>query len=707
MYVKEALSRIEMNQLPELSDYSVLQLIKEDEFYYEPPITEVSRDENSKFILFSAPGAVGKTALARYIAKNYNGFYWNVAKSRLNDTAFAGVVSHAVGIGKGAVQDSLYASMKNGKCLFVLDSFDEACLISGRDGVKSFLCEIGNILQDSTSLTPTIILTARTDMAQFILESCRENDFGVTHYSVDYFNEKDALDFVEQFFSFNNHPLTQSWKSQVERYLEEIKSRLGQDSNRIRSFIGYAQVLTILCKQIEKYYYFDETPPESLALSVPVERDNNLIYNIIQELINREQKKLEHFRDGIRAKYIERGIVDVVDNLYNKQEQLVRLQYFLCLESADPNMIALDDYAPSTALLPEDQEEYLTLLRDWLPLHVFLQAKTIMPVFLDYLLAESLIDPKELGLFVTHFQENNVLPSRVFADCYLELNHWRVNSEHIYYLTAAFFSLAGAKSKEVQCEISTKDTDKLFLTFCNDELEQRPIEIEKESKDSPLVLNRAENLFIDVPGAVVLESGIFADVVVRDTYLECDELYFNANSVVFESYSDEHTDVIAHNLVNRKPGVKITIHGTKRLKVNFPNCTSPTSGQETGNDPKRLFFEFNQYWHAFEDEPENEVPETAFQRFAYGLQCVLEEFRGDRYGNPAKFKARIDKVCRGPLKSSVLGFLIDRGVIEETRLLYILRNEESLHISRNAVLNRDENQLKYAFDQYSIWMKKQ
>lgn len=49
-----------------------------------------------------------------------------------------------------------------------------------------------------------------------------------------------------------------------------------------------------------------------------------------------------------------------------------------------------------------------------------------MPVFYDYLLAESLLDP-DLSLLVNEYKSK--LPTRVFMDCYLSLNDGCVNSE--------------------------------------------------------------------------------------------------------------------------------------------------------------------------------------------------------------------------------------------------------------------------------------
>ena len=172
MKLEEVLSTIKKCDIPNLQNYSTLQKINTKEFYYPSPLRQIRSEIDSRVILFSAPGAVGKTALAKHIAYNYGGLYWNVALKPIGGTSFAGEITHAVGVGHGTQQDELYRRLKCGESLFILDSFDEAALISRRDGIKDFVSEIGEILSDATA--PSIIMTARTEMAKFICDVCSE-----------------------------------------------------------------------------------------------------------------------------------------------------------------------------------------------------------------------------------------------------------------------------------------------------------------------------------------------------------------------------------------------------------------------------------------------------------------------------------------------------------------------------------------------------
>lgn len=105
--------------------------------------------------------------------------------------------------------------------------------------------------------------------------------------------------------------INQKQERRIEEYIEQIKLHLGDNSNR-KYFIGYAQVLCILARQIELEYSVDKTL-SNLHKMIQPSSSNYLIYDIIQQLILREQDKLQHFKDSIREKYVSLHI-----SLYSK-----------------------------------------------------------------------------------------------------------------------------------------------------------------------------------------------------------------------------------------------------------------------------------------------------------------------------------------------------------------------------------------------------
>lgn len=702
MKLEEVLGAIKKCDIPNLQNYSTLQKITTKEFYYPSPLRQIRSEIDSRVILFSAPGAVGKTALAKYIAYNYGGLYWNVALKPIGGTSFAGEITHAVGVGHGAQQDELYRKLKCGESLFILDSFDEAALISRRDGIKDFVSEIGEILSDATA--PSIIMTARTEMAQFICDVCSEIGLKISCYEIDYFEELEASKFIAEYLRFNKIFLNQKQIENIDAYINKIKQHLGAENNP-RTFIGYAQVLSILAKQIEAEH---KTNLELEGLPALVQSKDNhwLIYDIIQELILREQRKLDQFKSSIRHKYIPLHKAYVVDSLYGKQEQLIRLQFLVSTNSVDA--ISIDDYTICAELLPEDQSTYLDLLKDWLPQHVFLCNNKVLPIFCDYLLAESLLN-SDLEIFAEEYQSK--LPTRVFMDCYLSLNNNCVKSEHIYYLDLAFSSQAETGST-AYCDISCIDTDdestddnlSLYLTLTSNAPEKESSLFIRIIRDmnSPICLCRAENMSVTVGGKVILSPSFLSDVTIRKSSIECDELEFNAPEVIFETYGDEENHLIVHNTITRQAGGKITVKGTKKLKVELP-----AEGLE---QYKKTFYEFLQYLHEISADTENANCCDDIEQYVHALKKVLEQFKVDRYdGDPAKFKEKIDARCHTGCKSRVLAFLKAEGLIYEDGIMYkaSLKKMDSMKISRVAYNHFDFKQLQYSYEIYQTWFSAQ
>ena len=693
MQLYEALTEIKKCCVPELEDYSTLQIITEEDFFYPAPLRQIQKDEQSRFILFSAPGAVGKTSLAKYIAHEYGGLYWNLSSTQLGGRAFAGEIAHAAGLGRGGERlDTIIRDLKQGKALFVLDAFDEAALISSRDGLKDFLLEIGNALDGAES--SSIILTARTEKAKEICSVCAEFGFGITCYNIDYFEEEAAPVFIQAYLESIGIKITPVLKSQIDQYVDNVKGRLDAKDD-IRSFIGYAQVLAILARQIEAEIRSNGTLKHTTFLP-KTQNGKDLIYNIIQKLIVRETEKLSAFREGIRAKYEKLGQAQLIDGLYCKHEQLVRLQYFVLFDG----MISVDDYAECKNLLPDDQIAYGELLNEWLPQHVFLRNREVMPVFYDYLLAESLLDP-DLSLLVNEYKTK--LPTRVFMDCYLSLNDGCVNSEHVYYLDLAYSSQVTMESK-AYCDISASSEDDwdLYLTLTSDHgLKESSISAKIiREQGSPIYLNRAENMSINVDGKVVLEQSFLTDVIIRQATIECDELDLNANELIFESYGNEENVIIVHKGITRKPNGKIKFKGTKNARIDLPSANI--------DQYRRTFYEFSPYFHSFDSAEKTDECDDITD-FVFALKKVLEQFKTDNYnGDPAKHKEKIDARCHTGCKARVLAFLKDIDLLYEDGILYKARLErmDELRISRVAYMHLQYDRLRFIYEKYCEWYAK-
>lgn len=80
------------------SDFSTIRYIEESEYktevfkYVEPSFHEADIMSNSKFILISAPGATGKSALAKHVCFTYNGIYWELPNNKVAEYSLQGAM---------------------------------------------------------------------------------------------------------------------------------------------------------------------------------------------------------------------------------------------------------------------------------------------------------------------------------------------------------------------------------------------------------------------------------------------------------------------------------------------------------------------------------------------------------------------------------------------------------------------------------------
>ena len=704
-------SKIQSCQLPEkLTDNSKLEQIKSQEFYYSPPFTKQREDADGRFLLFSAPGAVGKTALAKRIAHEYGGLYWNVGETNLGDGSFTGVLNKA--LGRGSEVDKWLDNLARGRRLLILDAFDEASLLCTFDRVCAFLKEIDEALTERGAKVPYVILTARTRTAEDIVKNVFDDgNIPFRQYRIEYFEKDEAENFIKEYCRYKKRALTMPQQQEIKKYLAEIETRLGgavQDSaaqERIRSFLGYSQALMVLCRQVEEAFASD--PKSQLALAPGDGKD--LIFHLMQDLIDREQKKLDAFKDSIRPHY-QGAETAVVDGLYNKREQLERLQWFVTEHQFDPSGIELSDYSDYTPLKPDDEAAYLNSLRTWLPEHVFLNNEAVSPVFIDYLFAESLLDPN-LELLMERYADT--LRSRVFMDCYLSLSGGKVRGEHISHLNAAFAS-SYTKEQETYCNIYEDDIDdpetpdapsQLFIEFLHRDRNSasensKPLEIVQDEgeRGETVRLDSAENIRVSIRGTVIFEQSLSRkEFVVRNANIECDKLILKAANVVFKAYSGESNQVVVRSGVQKSESCKIVVQDEEKTRVSFPP------------DAQKQFYEFRNCW--FEPEAPDSNGKYSVTQFVYGLRKVLEQCKGDGYGAPGKFKEKIDLSCGKGVKAEALAFLKEYGVVREDKgtgrnhTMYLLDLEKmsKLKIHRAAYLSGDETELKVAYDEYCNW----
>lgn len=336
-----------------------LKYINEEPFYVPPTFNDVKTDIkqstlNPKFLLFSAPGATGKSSLARHIAYQYNGIYWNLAKVKIGTNSFIGSILNAVGATK---YSEFINDLNAGNVLLVIDAFDEAEIVSGRRMLNSFLSEISESMTNHQM--PTVILLARTETAQYIASFCTENSISLMHYEIGFFNEDSSKDFIVKSVVGKNPPTKPDFEC-ASFYYEFIKNNI-TENERI-SFLGYAPVLEAISTHIRSY-----PNRQKLLSELAIQKDCvSVIMNIMDDLLLREQteKVIPAFKKKSMENHPE--FTDW-DKVYSVEEQLVRIIYYVLFGDTVYSNYELD------FLPPQLVDDYQVMLETFLQQHPFIR----------------------------------------------------------------------------------------------------------------------------------------------------------------------------------------------------------------------------------------------------------------------------------------------------------------------------------------------
>ena len=674
-----------------------IHYVDEKPFYIPPSISDVKTNNkssslNPKFVLFSAPGATGKSSLAKYVANKFDAIYWNLAKVKIGTNSFAGSILTAVGASK---YSEFVGDLNSGKMLLVIDAFDEAEIVSGRKMINSFISEISSSMTNHTQAT--VFLLARTETAQYIASFCAENAIAIAHYEIGFFVEESAKDFIIKSVAGAKTPTGPDIEC-ANSYYDVIKHNITTEERA--SFLGYAPVLEAISTHIK------ESPNRQKLLSeLAAQKDCvSVIMKIMKDLLYREQteKVVPAFRERCKDSHPE---FNEWDSVYSEEEQLVRLIYYVLFSDT-----SYDNY-PLDFLPPQLVDDYKNVLESFLKQHPFVRTNAEIvsagrstdftgPAFRDYSLASIMLNPNFEELANMYFDESHsqsYFPSQILFDCYMSISEQTIQPNHISYIYDSFKAKATAyESTYLQCsEIPVEEGDSGCLAVFG-MLESKHHSARKEdvianipAGDSPLVFGQLINVSIDTPTKTVIIGRSGLDARIYNSSIICDTIKWEAKNIIIESYPTEGC-LIVSNKGFQGDLISFDIVNNEKLKISAPNIN--------------LFYKLVPYSYHFEDATDLDIT-----RFIHALRCILVEFRTHRKDTLAKNAERIDYVTVGnsEIKRQVLGYLKDCGIIYLSAPLYKVdeakMQEKGIHY--NALARMDSDQLAPAFSDFCNWMK--
>lgn len=667
--------------------YPTIRYISDKEYndfvykYIEPQFYECNSTNlpNPKIILFSAPGATGKTALAMHICKEYNGIYWDLPENKVAEYSFSGAIAEAVGYEN---LSDFIISIESKNNFLVIDAFDEAEVGSGRSGIEFFLRDLNNVTKNCRNICA--ILLARTESSLFIKDFLLKHNISFRHYEVGLFKEYNAKTYIEYKLKKHNIIISDIVKKCIDEQFKEIKRIL--PDHEADNFLGYAPVLDALATA-----YDDEKNTLNLLKSTSDgEKNYTLMIKILTHLLNREHDK---FIKSIEIKIPQiKGEPNLV-SLFDHDEQLSRL-FGLILVLDSTMFTSIKEFIPL-----EYHEEYLDAINIQLPQHPFINIRDnngninydfIGAAFRDYVIAYCLSNDN-LSYFVNDYISYNpkYCPSQMLIEFYGKLSDYKISSKYVYLLYDSFKSYARLGEKiSVYINGNLNDCSIEFVLSSNNQTVST--EFKLIDLDEGIWIKQLSNCYIDVDAKINIGSSS-NESRICNSFINCKEIIWRCEKVSIEAYYPGECILIADKFnysTEIIPRFEIRTDNKKNLKI----CTSNL----------RDYFKLLAYKY---DDILN-TSNNDFNSFSNLLRRIFSCLRSHSKDTPARKMDFIDNriINANAYKKSVLSFLLNNHILytDEQSWLYKLDTNKlsDFSINWNEVRDGDYNSLNSLYQEF-------
>lgn len=304
--------------------------------------------------LVAAPGAVGKSTLAKEISARTGAVYLDLAKS---DTV-AGYY-----LAGGLDRNRLSGAWERNETTVVIDALDEARMRVPEQSFRDFL---GDVIEKASGRDVPTVLFGRMGVIEEIWEILFYQDLECPILDIDFFDQPRATRFVVgALHRLKDLPAyaglagrleahSQVYEEVAEGFVGKLAAATAGDASR---FAGYAPVLEAVANVIAG------VPNVAKLREVPEILQQQALRNLVQQIMEREAEKL---REQVRAN-IPNGLLEA---LYTPEEQMARLVAKLHNTAEPPMPASLPQHLTAT---------YEQALRSFIDQHPFLDGTGRQP----------------------------------------------------------------------------------------------------------------------------------------------------------------------------------------------------------------------------------------------------------------------------------------------------------------------------------------
>lgn len=308
--------------------------------FHEAPLTP-SADEylagdhrTASVILVSAPGAVGKSTLAKQIAHETGAIYVDLAK--------------ADPVGGNSISGGIFrASLpwKDSATAVLIDGLDEARLRVNQASFDAFLSDVAAVSKGRN--VPTVLF-GRTGSVQDAWLTLSDHTDSISVLEIGFYDTDQSIAFAEGVLSSQlpDDPHSGPRKRALSLTLQGLRSQTEGDGDR---FAGYAPVLTAVATRLVR-----EQNPSALISSIEARDEAITLKDIVKSILERERGKLSSlaFEDAT-----------LHERAYSVADQMQHLAARVYNAESPP---------PPGGMSPIDSATYADALATWVDEHPFL-----------------------------------------------------------------------------------------------------------------------------------------------------------------------------------------------------------------------------------------------------------------------------------------------------------------------------------------------
>ncbi len=614
------------------------------ETFIEAPLTLSAEfdDSNSpdygSIFLISAPGAVGKSTLAKEIAFVTGSVYIDLAES---DPVGANTL-----IG-GIAKSGLQKRWNDGSMATLIDGLDEARLKVTQEAFQAFLVDVAEVSKDRE--VPTVIF-GRTGAVQDAWIILNDQCSKITVLEIGYFGPEESINFAEVLLRKLKHD--NSHKG-VEREalglsLEKLRDETKEDGDR---FSGYAPVLQAVAK-----YVAEEGNPGALVKRIQKGSQSITLKNIVRTILEREKGKLSNL--SFKQK-------DISETLYSPDEQLNRLvaRVYNLPEPELPEMC------------PEDRKTYSTALGTWVSEHPFLDGDdgASSVVFDAAISAKALLNStackQALQKMLSQGATANPFLFKFYRDEVGESKGaFTIQGDHIgvvYASLRASLPLGDIASLSIEESTDAEENE--------DSRTEVEITIIRRNEDTPRIIRfvadqndlvhlgaYVEDVDIVLPRALVEIGPGSEATLIAPVNIQCQELLISTKKVIAKNPSGQKATVVflEASEFDETPMRSVpVVRGDVELSASWPGVRKYP-------------------WSNFASEPSPSIDPQSDEALRRFRKFVIS-FRSHGKSHLARFKGKIEhaRMTKGA-GQKVLDLMVDKGILSLQGRLYYLNVEK-------------------------------